>query len=97
MGEKRLARAWRVVRRPSTTRGGAVAAAAGRGDGYAPMARRRIRRDPSSFCGASGWQLRAGCGDGDGGTICPLCSRRVRTVPDAVADRSIEVIEAHCA
>jgi hypothetical protein len=41
--------------------------------------------------------MRAGCGDGDGGTICPLCSQRVRTQPDAVINRGIEVIQAHCA
>ncbi len=59
---------------------------------------RVVRRDERDrFCGASGWQLRAGCTDGDGGTICPLCSRRVRTQPDTVVRYGVEVIEAHSA
>ncbi len=95
MGD-RLVRAWRAVRRPATApRGVAVA---GRGDGFARPARRGlVRSDPSRHCGASGWQMRAGCSDGDGGTICPLCSQRVRTEPDAVARGGFEVIQAHCA
>jgi hypothetical protein len=94
----RLWRAWRVVRRPATVRDGAVAAVAGRDHEFARPARRRVGRDDSArHCGASGWQMRAGCSDGDGGTICPLCSQRVRTEPDAVAHRGIEVIQAHCA
>jgi hypothetical protein len=97
MGE-RLVRAWRAVRHPPTSRHGALSAAPARA-GYAPPVRRRILRDDdvSRYCGASGWQMRAGVGDGAGGTICPLCSKRVRTVPDAVAHRGIEVIQAHCA
>jgi hypothetical protein len=46
-------------------------------------------------CGASGWQMRSGCTDGDGGTICPVCSRPVRTVPHTAVHRGIAVIEAH--
>jgi hypothetical protein len=41
--------------------------------------------------------MRAGCSDGDGGTICPLCSKRVRIESDAVAQHGFEVIQAHCA
>jgi hypothetical protein len=48
-------------------------------------------------CGASGWQLRAGCTDGDGGAICPVCGRPVRTSSDTAVPRGVEVIEAHCA
>lgn len=93
-----LTRAWRRVRRPALGRGSTVAAVAGRDDGNAPAARRRPGRDHRTrYCGASGWQMRSGCGDGDGGAICPLCSQRVRTEPDAVAHRGVEVIQAHCA
>ena len=96
MGE-RLVRAWRAVRRPQTAREGALSPAPAHA-GYAPPVRRRILRDDGSrYCGASGWQMRAGVGDGAGGTLCPLCSKRVRTVPDAVAHRGIEIIQAHCA
>jgi hypothetical protein len=57
---------------------------------------RVVRRDdPAEVCNASGWQLRAGCTDGDGGTICPLCSRPVRTQPHEVVAHGVEVIEAH--
>jgi hypothetical protein len=41
--------------------------------------------------------MRAGCTDGDGGTICPLCSQRVRTQRDTGVRHRVEVIEAHCA
>lgn len=96
MGD-RLVRAWRAVRRPPTARISALSPASTRSS-YAPPVRRRILRDDASrYCGASGWQMRAGVGDGAGGTICPLCSQRVRTIPDAVAQRGIEVIQAHCA
>lgn len=57
---------------------------------------RRAGRD-DWLCSASGWQMRTGCIDGHGSTICPLCSQRVRTAPDAVANRGIAVIRAHCA
>jgi hypothetical protein len=46
-------------------------------------------------CGASGWPLRSGCTDGDGGAICPVCGRSVRTVPHAAVRRGVAVIEAH--
>ena len=59
---------------------------------------RVVRRDdPARECSASGWQMRAGCGDGDGRTICPLCSRKVRTQPDTAVRYGVEVIEAHSA
>lgn len=97
MGD-RLVRAWRAVRRPVVTPSGSVAAVAGRGDGQQrPVRWWAGRHDPSRYCGASGWQMRAGCTDGDGGTICPLCSQRVRTQPHAGVHRRVEVIEAHCA
>jgi len=97
MGE-RLSRAWRAVRPSWLERGGAATAQAASGDGYAPPVRRRSgRNDPSRYCGASGWHMRAGCSDGDGGTICPLCSQRVRTQRDTAVRHRVEVIEAHCA
>jgi hypothetical protein len=49
------------------------------------------------YCGASGWHMRAGCNDGAGGTICPLCSQRVGIARHATTPHGIEVIEAHCA
>ena len=49
------------------------------------------------YCGASGWHMRAGCNDGAGGTICPLCSRRVGIARQSTTPQGIEVIEAHCA
>jgi hypothetical protein len=59
---------------------------------------RVVRRDGQArVCGASGWQLRAGCTDGDGGVICPVCSQRVRTQPHALVRHRVEVIEAHSA
>ncbi|HEX6418520.1 MAG TPA: hypothetical protein VFZ77_08480 [Acidimicrobiales bacterium] len=93
MGE-RIVRAWRAVRRPPAARNGAASGAAGFA---APVRRRRLRDDTSRYCGASGWQMRAGAGDGAGGAICPLCSQRVRTVPDEIGQRGIQVIQAHCA
>ena len=48
-------------------------------------------------CSASGWHLSSGCTDGDGATICPLCSQRVRTVRTAEVPRGVEIIQAHCA
>jgi hypothetical protein len=41
--------------------------------------------------------MRAGCSDGDGGVICPLCSQRVRTQPHTLVRHRVEVIEAHSA
>jgi len=41
--------------------------------------------------------MRAGCNDGSGGTICPICSRRVGIARQATTPHGIEVIEAHCA
>jgi hypothetical protein len=46
-------------------------------------------------CGASGWPMRSGCTDGDGGAICPICGRSVRTVPHEAVRRGVAVIEAH--
>lgn len=98
MGDRLVVRVWRVVRRPATARPSMVGDAADRAAGFAPPAPRRAGRSGTQrYCNASGWQMRAGCGDGDGGTICPLCSQRVRTQPDAVVNRGIEVIQAHCA
>ena len=48
-------------------------------------------------CGASGWHLSSGCTDGDGATICPLCSQRVRTIRTPEVPRGVEIIQAHCA
>lgn len=92
MGEF-LVRAWRVVRHPSAAKGGLVAAA--RADRYAPPPPRRSARD--RHCGASGWQVRTACGDGAGGTICPVCSQRVRTQRGRSTHPGIEVIQAHLA
>jgi hypothetical protein len=78
----RVARAWRAVRdgsRDDPHGARSAGATAGRG----------------RTCGASGWPLRSGCTDGDGGTICPVCSRPVRTVPHRTVARGVEVIEAH--
>ena len=98
MGDHLVVRMWRVVRRPVTARPAAIPAARERAGAFAPPAPRRAGRSRTQrYCNASGWQMRAGCGDGDGGTICPLCSQRVRTQPDAVVNRGIEVIQAHCA
>jgi hypothetical protein len=98
VGDRLAVRVWRVVRRPATVRPVTVRAATDGAGGFAPPARRRAGRSRAQrYCNASGWQMRAGCGDGDGGTICPLCSQRVRTQPDAVINRGIEVIQAHCA
>jgi hypothetical protein len=93
----RLLRVWRAFARPA---GSAVpvAAVAGRGDEPGRAAGREAGGDGRSrHCGASGWQLRVGCTDGEGATICPLCSRRVQTQPDAAAYGRVEVIQAHCA
>ncbi|MFO7281379.1 MAG: hypothetical protein C0P77_013325 [Thermoanaerobacterales bacterium] len=87
-----LMRAWRAVRRPAD-RGSAAAGLQGplpgRRDG-----RLRLRGDVR-WCGASGWQLRPGCGDGAGTAICPVCGRRVRTQRSTVGRYGVEVIEAH--
>jgi hypothetical protein len=94
----RILKAWRAVRRPDSGTDGFVAAVAGRDDGFARTPRRRSGRvDSARFCGASGWHMRAGCTDGDGGTICPMCSQRVRTEPRAGGQRRVEVIQAHTA
>ena len=103
MGDRLVVRVWRIVRRPVTLRPGTAGAVSDRAaldgaGGFAPPPPRRAGRARARrYCNASGWQMRAGCGDGDGGTICPLCSQRVRTQPDAVVNRGIEVIQAHCA
>ncbi|HLT70985.1 MAG TPA: hypothetical protein VKZ72_12495 [Acidimicrobiales bacterium] len=86
-----LMRAWRAVWRP-TDRGvgtGPAAPLAGRRDG-----RLRLRGEVR-WCGASGWQVRPGCGDGAGSAICPVCGRRVRTQRSSVGRYGVEVIEAH--
>lgn len=85
---ERLARVWRFVRRPS--------------DAPTPAVRlgsraERLAARSDQYCGASGWHMRAGCNDGAGGTICPLCSRRVGIARQATTPHGIEVIEAHCA
>lgn len=86
------------MRRPDPHADGFVAAVAGRDGGFAPTPRRRSGRvDAARFCSASGWHVRAGCTDGDGGTICPMCSQRVRTEPRAGVQRRVEVIQAHTA
>lgn len=74
----------------------------GREDPWARLWRhvRRGDRTLSSAerrCGASGWHLNSGCTDGDGATVCPLCSRTVRTVRTATVPRGVEVIQSHCA
>jgi hypothetical protein len=86
----RLTRVWRFVRRPSSAPATAFRPAGGRSD-------RVGGRDDLRYCGASGWHMRAGCNDGAGGTICPLCSRRVGIARQATTPQGIEVIEAHCA
>jgi len=78
---ERFVRVWRLVRRPSAD----PRSSEGRPDGR------------SGHCGASGWHMRAGCNDGSGGTICPICSRRVGIARQATTPHGIEVIEAHCA
>lgn len=84
---ERLVRVWRAVRRPPTS--AAVTAIGG-------SPRATASGDPR-YCGASGWHMRAGCNDGAGGTICPLCSQRVGIAREATTPHGIEVIEAHCA
>ena len=74
----------------------------GRGEPWARLWRhvRRGERPTTSEtprCGASGWHLNSGCTDGDGGAVCPLCSRMVRTVRTAGAPSGVEVIQTHCA
>jgi hypothetical protein len=86
----RLARAWRLVRHPGAPTPPALRHRAPRRGGAASGDDRR-------YCGASGWHMRAGCNDGAGGTICPLCSRRVGIAREATTPQGIEVIEAHCA
>lgn len=83
----RLVRVWRLVRRPST-------GASPRLDGRSG---RTSAAGDARHCGASGWHMRAGCNDGSGGTICPLCSQRVGIARQATTPHGIEVIEAHCA
>jgi hypothetical protein len=57
---------------------------------------RRGRRGAAErACGASGWPMRSGCTDGDGGAICPICGRSVRTVPHEAVRHGVAVIEAH--
>jgi hypothetical protein len=46
-------------------------------------------------CGASGWRLRVGATDGNGGAVCPLCSRHVRTRLDSAERHPVEVIPTH--
>lgn len=82
-----LIRAFRAMRRPAED-----LLVAGRID-----ATRWERDADSRYCGASGWQMRAGVADGRGGTICPLCGRRVRTQPSTVGRRGVEVIAVHTA
>ena len=89
MGD-RLDRIWRLFRRPEPS----PASTFGR---PARGVRHATNGDDLRFCGASGWHMRAGCNDGDGGTICPLCSRRVGIARQATTPHGIEVIEAHCA
>ena len=88
MVPERLVRAWRAVRRPPTS---APLRDLGSGSG------RGSAGGDLRYCGASGWHMRAGCNDGAGGTICPLCSRRVGIAREATTPHGIEVIEAHCA
>jgi hypothetical protein len=57
--------------------------------------RRRRRTVAGRACGASGWPMRSGCTDGDGGAICPICGRSVRTVPHDAVRHGVAVIEAH--
>jgi hypothetical protein len=84
---ERFARAWRAFSRPGSGREGGGAL----GGGVAGAARGAEARS----CGASGWQMRAGCTDGEGGVVCPVCSRRVRTRSHVVMRHRVEVIEAH--
>jgi hypothetical protein len=51
--------------------------------------------DAGRHCPASGWQLRIGCTDGNGGAICPLCSQHVRTRPDEDASRPFRILQQH--
>ena len=74
----------------------------GRGEPWARLWRHVRRGEPAETsdgqrCGASGWHLNSGCTDGDGGTVCPLCSRNVRTIRSADAPSGVEIIQAHCA
>lgn len=85
----RLVRVWRLVRRPSAAAASAVGELGGRSG--------RLAAADDRYCSASGWHMRAGCNDGAGGTICPLCSRRVGIARHATTPHGIEVIEAHCA
>jgi hypothetical protein len=57
----------------------------------------RSRLDDSTICRASGWRLRLGCTDVDGGTVCPLCSQTVPTLPDQEVRHPVQVIPDHCA
>jgi hypothetical protein len=86
----RLLRVWRLVRRPTPAPAFAL------GHRARPVGDAGNGGD-TRVCNASGWHMRAGCNDGDGGTICPLCSRRVGIARQATTPHGIEVIEAHCA
>jgi hypothetical protein len=85
-----LARMWRLLRRPAPAPALALGHQ-GRRVGHT------TNGGDTPVCNASGWHMRAGCNDGDGGTICPLCSRRVGIARQATTPHGIEVIEAHCA
>jgi hypothetical protein len=86
----------RVMRRLAARRETDVPDAAGRATS------RQLRGIPdrdrqSRYCRASGWRLRASCTDLDGDTICPLCSRSVRTHQDDAVRHPVQVIPDHVA
>jgi hypothetical protein len=53
-------------------------------------ARRRAER-----CRASGWGLRESCTDGEGTTVCPVCSRRVHTEAGPAAGQPVRMVGEH--
>lgn len=85
-------------------------AAAIAGGAAAALAAAAVPSDPAPFdvaaaggtsasrgtvrCSASGWHVRLGCTDGDGGLICPLCSQRVQSRADALVP-SVRVVLEH--
>lgn len=83
---------WRLAARREA---GALDVSAGRAATRTP--RRPSRDRQSRYCRASGWRLRASCTDLDGDTICPLCSRSVRTRPDEAVRHPVQVIPDHVA
>jgi hypothetical protein len=86
---------WRDVRTWGTARRrGHAPAAEGAGDDGRDddLARHRAER-----CGASGWRMRLGCTDGNGGAICPLCGQPVQARRDTIGGPAVRVIQEHVA